>query len=189
MNIAGNELRKGMVIQYENKLWVVMVVTHRTPGNLRAFIQTKFRNIRDGSQKDFRFSSTEKLERLSMVERKMQYLYGEGDSFHFMDTENFEQLEISRDVMGDAARYVYPELVIVIGLVEGVPVTINLPQTMEFQVVETDPEIRSATASASYKSAKLSNGLAVQVPQFIRQGDTLKINTETGEYQERVNKK
>lgn len=188
MNVNGNELRKGYVINFENKLWTCLSVEHRTPGNLRAFVQVKARNVKDGTQKDFRFSSTEKIERVSIIERKMQFLYADGSTYNFMDTENFEQIELSRETLGDNVNYLTPELVIGVTFYETTPIGIALPQTLDFEVVETDPEIKSATASASYKSATLSNGLQVQVPQFVKQGDTLRINTETGSYQERVKK-
>lgn len=188
MNISGNELRKGDVVKLENKLWQCMTATHRTPGNLRAFVQAKLRNIKDGSQKEFRFSSTEKLEKVDLYERSMQFLYEDANSFVFMDTQSFEQVEIDRAVVGENSSYLTPDLVINIGFIEAAPTTLRFPQTMEFEVTEADPEIKGATASASFKSAKLSNGMNIQVPQFVKVGDVVKINTESGEYLERAKK-
>lgn len=188
MHISGNELRKGDVIKLENKLWQCMVSTHRTPGNLRAFVQAKLRNIMDGSQKEFRFSSTEKLEKVDLHERPMQYLYEDANAYVFMDTQSYEQAEISKEIVGDNAVYLTPDLVISIGFIESSPTTLRFPQTMEFEVTEADPEIKGATASASYKSATLSNGQNIQVPQFVKIGDIVKINTESGEYLERAKK-
>lgn len=188
MNINGNELRKNDVLLVDNVLWQCLVATHRTPGNLRAFIQAKMRNLRDGTQKEFRFSSTERLEKVDVFDREMQFLFTDGTSFTFMDNENYEQVELSKDAMGDGAKYLKPETVINVSFYEGKPVTIRLPNTMEFKVVSADPEIKGATAAASFKSATLDNGMTIQVPQFVREGDNVKINTESGEYLERVKK-
>ncbi len=189
MNIQGNELRKGDVLMHDGNLWQCMVSTHRTPGNLRAFVQAKLRNIKDGSQKDFRFASTERLDKVDIFERKMQFLFNTDDMYTFMDTENFEQVEINKEAIGDQVVYLVPDLVISVAFYESTPITIRLPQTMEFTITEADPEIKGATASASFKSALLNNGQSIQVPQFVKVGDIVKINTENGEYLERANKK
>lgn len=188
MNINGNELRKNDVIVVDKILWQCLVSTHRTPGNLRAFIQAKMRNLRDGTQKEFRFSSTEKLEKVDVFDREMQFLFAEGDTYTFMDTENYEQVEMSKSQVGDGVNYLKAECVINVSFYEGKPVTVRFPNTMEFTVASADPEIKGATAAASFKSATLDNGLNIQVPQFVREGDKVKINTETGEYLERVKK-
>lgn len=184
--MQGNELRKGTCVTLEGKVWQCMEAHHRTPGNLRAFIQAKMRNLKDGSQKEFRFSSTERLEQIDVFERKMQYLYSDAEMLHFMDTENYEQVEFAKASVGLAANYLTENLVLSVLFVDNVPINIQLPATLAFEVVEADPEIKGATAAASYKSARVSNGLAVQVPQFVKVGDFIKINTETGEYLERV---
>lgn len=189
MNIQGNELRKGDVLNHEGHLWQCLVSNHRTPGNLRAFVQAKLRNIKDGSQKEFRFASTEKLDKVDIFERKMQFLFNVDDMYTFMDTESFEQIEINKEAIGDGVVYLTLDIIISVAFHETTPITIRLPQTMEFKVVEADPEIKGATASASFKSAKLDNGVAIQVPQFVKVGDIVKINTENGEYLERANKK
>jgi elongation factor P len=186
MFINGNELRKGDVILFENKLWMCLSSVHRTPGNLRAFVQAVLRNLREGNQKEVRFSATERVEKVDVFEREMQFLYSDGDVFHFMDTENFEQLELSRSIIGDKEPYLQPDMKLNMSFYEADPLTIRLPQSMEFDVVEADPEIKGATASASKKSATLSNGLSIQVPQFVNVGDRVKINTESGEYLERA---
>lgn len=188
MNINGNEVRKGDVLLYENKLWVVMNAVHRTPGNLRAFIQATLRNIKEGNQKDVRFSATEKVEKVDVFEREMQYLYSDGNVFHFMDKENYEQVELSKDLIGDKEIYLQPDMSLHVSFYEAEPITIRLPQTMEFEIVEAEPEVKGGTASASKKTAKTSNGISVQVPQFVNVGDWVKVNTETGEYLERIKK-
>lgn len=188
MNISGNDLRKGDIILFENKLWHCMQAVHRTPGNLRAFMQAKLRSIKDGNQKDVRFSATERVEKVDVFEREMQFLYAEGDTFHFMDTKNYEQIEISRELLGEHAVYLSANLNVNITFYESSPLGVRLPQTMEFEVTEAEPEIKGASASASFKSATLSNSQTVQVPQFVKVGDRVRVNTETGEYLERVKK-
>ncbi len=186
--MQGNELRKGTVIKHEGKLWQCMSAAHRTPGNLRAFIQAKMRNVEDGSQKEFRFASTERLEQVDIFDRQMQYLYNEGDVYHFMDTENYEQIELSKDLIGDDVIFLVPEMVITVLFHETRAISLSLPTSRDFEVVEADPEIKGATASASYKSATLNNGLTIQVPQFVKVGDRVRINVETRDYQDRVKK-
>lgn len=186
--MTGNDIRKGMYIKYESKLYQVMSAIHRTPGNLRAFMQVKLRNLDDGTQKDVRFSATEKIETIDIFERKMQFLYGEGESYHFMDTENYEQVELYAKDIGDDVVFLQPEMEVHISFYESKAMGVRFPQSMEFEVVECDPEIKGATATAQYKPAKLSNGIDVKVPGFVNVGDWIKINTETREYQERVKK-
>jgi elongation factor P len=125
---------------------------------------------------------------VDVFEREMQFLYSDGDAFHFMDTKSFEQIEIPKDLIGDRVVYLQPDMLINVSFYEADPITIRLPQSMEFEVTEADPEIRGATASASKKNATLSNGLSVQVPQFVHVGDRVRVNTDTGEYLERVKK-
>lgn len=188
MNVSGSELRKGDFVQFENKLWQCMMVTHRTPGNLRAFVQVKLRNIMDGNQKEARFSSTENVEKVEIIERKMQYLYNVGDTYHFMDSENFEQIELNAKTIGDSVKFLSADLVISVCFHETTPLTVKLPSTMEFAIVEAEPEIKGASATTSYKNAKLDIGVNVLVPQFVKVGDRIKINTETSEYLERAKK-
>lgn len=186
--MQGNDLRKGTVLKLEGKIWQCIDSQHRTPGNLRAFVQAKMRNLTDGSQKEFRFSATEKLESVDVFERNMQFLYQDGTMYHFMDTESYDQIELSADQIGSDANYLSENLIVFISFVEEKPMNIRLPQTLEFEITEADPEIKGATATASYKSATISNGMNIQVPQFVKVGDWVKINTETGSYQERVKK-
>lgn len=186
MGISGNELRKGDVILYQDKLWVCLQSEHRTPGNLRAFVQAKLRNVVVGNQMDVRFSSTERLEKVDLFTHTMQFLYVDDSFFHFMNVKTFDQVTLSKDLVGNQAQFLAPEMQVEITFYEDTPISLKLPQTMEFKVVEADPEIRGATASAQKKSCTLENGMAVQVPSFVRVGDVLKINTETLEYVERA---
>jgi len=184
--ISGNQIRSGMVIDYQGTPYQVMEAIHRTPGNKRAFMQTKLRNLLSGDQAEVRFSSNDRVERVTLPERKMQFLYSEGDFFHFMDTENFEQIQMSRDQVGDAVNFLLPETVISVSTYEEKTVGINLPKTMDLKVTETIPELKGATASAQYKPATLETGLQVKVPPFIAEGDTIRIDTETHDYMTRV---
>jgi len=184
--INGNQLRTGMVIEYEGVPYQVLEAVHRTPGNKRAFMQTKLRNLVSGDQAEVRFSSNDRVERVNLSERKMQYLYKDGGFYHFMDVENYEQVQMSEELVGDAANFLLPETVIGVSTYEEKTIGINLPKTMEFKVTETAPELKGATASAQYKPATLETGLTVKVPPFIAEGDVIRIDTETHDYLTRV---
>jgi len=184
--ISGNQIRPGMLIEHEGTPYVVMEAVHRTPGNKRAFMQTKLRNLINGDQAEVRFSTTDRVAVVTLPERKMQFLYAEGGFYHFMDVEDYEQIQMSREQVGDAANFLLPETVIGVSLYEGKTIGINLPKSMDLKVVDTVPELKGATASAQYKPAKLETGLTVKVPPFINQGDVIRIDTQTHEYQTRV---
>lgn len=184
--INGNQIRPGMIIDYQGVPYQVMEAVHRTPGNKRAFMQTKLRNLVSGDQAEARFSSSDRVERIVLPERKMQYLYADGGFYHFMDVENYEQIQLSAEQVGDAANFLLPETVIGVNTYEEKTIGINLPKTMDFKVVETPPELKGATASAQYKPATLETGLSVKVPPFISEGDIIRIDTETQDYVTRV---
>lgn len=184
--ITGNQIRVGMVIEHNSKPHYVMEAVHRTPGNKRAFMQTKLRNLLTGDQAEARFSSTDRVERLSLVERKMQFLYQDGDDFCFMDTGNYEQTQLNANLVGDAVNLLMPEMVLGITFYEDKPIGIKLPKTLDLTVVETEPELKGATAVASYKPAKLETGLQIKVPPFIREGDKVRVDTSTHDYVTRV---
>lgn len=184
--INGNQIRPGMIIEHQGTPYQVMEAVHRTPGNKRAFMQTKLRNLLNGDQAEVRFSTSDRVESVTLPERKMQFLYEEGDFFHFMDVENYEQIQMNREQVGDAANFLLPETVIGVSLYEGKTIGINLPKAMDLKVVETVPELKGATASAQYKPAKVETGLSVKVPPFISEGDTIRIDTQTHEYLTRV---
>lgn len=185
MTISANQLRPGTVVEYEGKLWQCLQSIHKTPGNLRAFVQAKMRNVRDGTQKEFRFSSTEMLERVDLRTRPVQFLYAEDGAYHFMDQENFEQYQLSRELLGDAVNYLLPEAIVQVTFYDETPIGVALPKTIDFNVIEAEPNMKSSTATSSYKNAKIETGLTVQVPQFIEVGDRLTINTEDGSYMNR----
>jgi elongation factor P len=185
-SIQATRLRKGMLIKVGNDLFRILDLHHLTPGNKRAHIQCRMRNIRTLTLSDQKFRAEEDIERAVLDERQMQYLYNDGDHYYFMDTETFEQIHISEEALGDSRFYLIPDSVIRVEFYETEPVGIELPQTVDLVVKETVPGIKGATASAQVKPATLETGLVVQVPPFINEGDRVRVNTETGEYQSRA---
>ncbi len=184
--MQATRLRKGMLIKVGEDLFRVLDLQHVTPGNLRGFVRVKLRNIRNGSLSDQKLRSEDEVERATLDEKSMQYLYSDGSSYHFMDTETYEQIALTDEVLGDASRYLVAEMVIEMEFYGSEPVGIELPQTVDLKVVETTPAIKGATASAQLKPATLETGLVVQVPPFINEGDRIRVSTETGEYQSRA---
>jgi len=186
MAIPATQIRPGMVIKHNNDLHSVAKVEHRTPGNLRAFIQVKLRNVRTGSTFEHRFRSGDAVEKITVDEVAMEYLYRDGDEFCFMNTENYEQLHLTPDVLGDTVDYLTPNLQIKIEFFDGKPVGIELPQTVDLTVIETEPGLKSATASSVTKPAKTETGLVVQVPPFINEGEKIRVDTAEGTYLSRA---
>jgi elongation factor P len=184
--IQATRMRKGMLIKIDKDLFRVLELQHVTPGNLRGFVRAKFRNIRNGALADQKLRSEDIVERATLDEKSMQYMYGSGDDYYFMDTESYEQVRISGEALGDSVHYLIPEMVIQVEFYGEEPVGIELPPTVDLEVKDTPPAIKGATASAQLKPATLETGLVVQVPPFIATGDKVKINTETGEYQSRA---
>ena len=185
MSIPATQMRPGMIIKHNDQLHVVFSVEHRTPGNLRAFIQAKLRNVRTGAMFVERFRSPDPIDRVIVDEVKMEYLYNDGDDYYFMD-ENFEQTMLKREMLGDAVDYLLPNLTIAVSFHDGKPVGIELPLVVEMTVVETEPGIKSATASSVTKPAKLETGLVVQVPPFINEGEKIRVDTAEGAYMSRA---
>jgi elongation factor P len=179
-------MKKGMLIKIGADLFRVLDLQHVTPGNLRGFVRVKFRNIRTNALSDQKLRSEDTVERAVLDEREMQYLYKDGDSFHFMDTSTYEQIHISAEALGDNANYIIADALITVEFYGSEPVGIELPQTVDLKVEDTVPGIKGATASAQVKPATLETGLVVQVPPFVNTGDVIRVNTETGEYLSRV---
>jgi elongation factor P len=186
MIIQATQIRSGTLLMYEGQLWRAMTVNHVTPGNWRGMVQVKMRNIMNGSQTEHRFSSNEKVEKASLDTHEMQYLYSDSAGHHFMNTENYEQTALSEEVVGDSMKYLLPDSKISIDFYEGNPVGIELPTVIQLKVVDTQPTMKGATASASYKPAKMETGLEVNVPQFIQVGDVLNIDTRDDSYIDRA---
>jgi elongation factor P len=175
-----------MLINVEQNLFRVLDVQHVTPGNLRGFVRVKLRNIRNGTLADQKLRSEDSIERATLDEREMQYLYHEGEAYHFMDTSSYEQIHISSEALGESVNYLKPEMTIQVEFYGEEPVGIELPQTVDLKVTDTVPGIKGATASAQVKPATLETGLVVQVPPFVNPGDLVRVNTETGEYLSRA---
>jgi elongation factor P len=175
-----------MVLKYNNELYSIFSMVHRTPGNLRAFVQVRMRNLRNGSMMDNRFSSTENVERAILDEQEMDYLYDDGDYYYFMNTETFEQVHLTKELLGDAVDYLIPNLRVHVEFYEGKPMSVELPATVDMTVVQTEPGLKGATVSNVTKPATMDTGLVVQVPAFINEGEKIRVNTSEGTYQERA---
>ena len=184
--ISSTQMRPGMVVKFNNDLFSVFSVVHRTPGNLRGFVQAKMRNLRSGTMIEHRFSSEDRIERAALEEQHMEYLYDDGEFFYFMNTETFDQLHLTKELLGDAVQYLVPQLQVSVEFYEGKPMSVELPATVDLTVVETEPGLRGASVSNVTKAAKLETGLIVQVPPFINEGEKIRGNTAEGTYQERA---
>ena len=181
MSIPATQMRPGMIIKHNNELHLVFSVEHRTPGNLRAFIQAKLRNVRTGAMFIERFRSPDPIERVIVDEVKMEYLYNDGEDYYFMD-DKYEQTMLKYETLGDAVEFLIPNLNISVSFHDGKAVGIELPLVVEMTVMETEPGIKSATASSVTKPAKLETGLVVQVPPFINEGEKIRVDTSDGSY-------
>jgi elongation factor P len=184
--ISATQLRPGMVIKFNNELYSIFKTEHRTPGNLRGFVQAKMRKLSSGAMIEHRFSSEDRVDRASLEEHEMEYLYDDGEYYYFMNTENFEQMHLTREILGDAVEYLVPQLKVNIEFFEGKPISVELPPTVDLTVVETEPGLKGASVSNVTKAAKLETGLVVQVPPFINQGEKIRVSTSEGTYQERA---
>jgi len=184
--INATQIRPGMIIVYEGDLYRVTSVNHLTPGNKRGFMQTKMKNLRTGMGTERKFRSEDRLEQATLETRMMQYLYNEGDLHTFMDTENYEQTSLGAGEIGELLYYLLPNQVVEIEFFEGKPVGISPPSTVDLEVVETEPSLKGATASASYKPAKLETGITIQVPPFVQVGDRVRVDPAEGKYLERI---
>jgi len=186
MGIQATQIRKGMVVMHNGAPHKVVDFHHHTPGNLRAMVQTKLRNLRSGNTTEHRYRSTDDVDRVILDDQEMTYLYTEGDTFHFMNTETYEQVGLTAEQLGDATGYMLPETVIKVQFYEGEPIGIDIPPVVELKVVETEPEVKGATVSNVGKSAKLETGITLQVPAFIKEGDRIRVDTTEGRYMERA---
>jgi elongation factor P len=184
--ISATQLRPGMVIKFNNELFSIFKTEHRTPGNLRGFVQAKMRSLRSGSMIEHRFSSEDRVERAVLDEQEMEYLYSDASAHYFMNTDTFEQIHLTADILGDGVQYLTPQLKVRVEFYEGQPISVDLPPTVELTVVETEPGLKGATVSNVTKPAKLESGLVVQVPPFINEGEKIRVSTAEGTYQERA---
>jgi elongation factor P len=186
MAIPATQIRRGMVIVFEGEPCRVIEFRHHTPGNLRAMVQAKLKNLRTGSSFEHRFRAADSIDPASMETHDLEFLYQGGDTYHFMNTENYDQLEMDDEMLGDNAQWMQPGMKIQAEYYDGRPVGIKLPNSLVLEVVDTAPVMKTATKTASSKPAKLENGVTINVPEFVGTGDKVKVNPSTGEYQERA---
>ena len=182
MLIQATQLRPGMIVEYNKDLYRIMTITHITPGNWRGMVQTKLRNVKTGSQTENRFRSEDRVERVILSQVMMQFLYQEGDDYHFMNTENYEQITIPRDLIEDVVGFLIPNMEVQVEFYETTPLNVTPPKTVDLKVERTDPGMKNAAVTNTLKPATMETGLVVQVPHFVNEGDVITINTETHEY-------
>ena len=186
MAMPATQIRRGMVLVFEGEPCRVVEFRHHTPGNLRAMVQAKLKNLRTGSSFEHRFRAADSIDPASMETHDLEFLYQGGDTYHFMNTENYDQLEMDEEMLGDNAQWMQPGMKIQAEYYDGRPVGIKLPNSLVLEVVDTAPVMKTATKTASTKPAKLENGVTINVPEFVGTGDKVKVNPSTGEYQERA---
>ncbi len=184
--MKAKEIRKGKVIDYKGAPHVVMSFQHRTPGNLRAFVQVRLRNIMTGNQCEDRFSSTEDIPEADVFSFNATFLYKDESGFNFMNSENYDQLCLNEDLVGDNKYYIKEEMAVQISTYNDIPIGIEIPKTVVLTIVETQPELKGATASNSPKPALCDTGLSVNVPAFVKVGDRVNVDTEEGVYLSRA---
>ena len=186
MALSANDIRKGMVILHEGVPSKVMEFHHHTPGNLRAMVQTRLRNLLTGNSSEHRFRSNDTLDRITLEQLRMDYLYSDGSHHHFMNNETYEQVALTEDELGDAAQWLMPNLTIEVEFYNGTPIGVALPASMELLVRDCEPVLKGATASNSNKPATLENGVSISVPPFIVPGEKIRVNPTEAKYMERV---
>ncbi|MBA2493632.1 MAG: elongation factor P [Acidobacteria bacterium] len=186
MALSANDIRKGMVILFEGVPCKVMEFRHHTPGNLRAMVQSRLRNLITGSSFEHRFRANDTIERATLEQHEMEYLYSDGSHHHFMNSENYEQVSLTEDELGDTMQWLMPGLKLQVEFYDGTPIGIELPSSLELTVTETDPILKSATVSNSNKPATLENGVTITVPPFITEGERIRVNPTEAKYIERV---
>jgi len=186
MKIQATQIRPGQVLEVDGKLWRVLKATHVTPGKGVACMQVEMRSITEGTKKNVRFNSTERVERVVLTQRPMQFLYDDGEMFYFMDQETYEQVALPRDFVEHALAYLLPNTEVIVEFHGEQPLNVQLPPTVELTVAECESVVKGQTATGSYKPAKLETGATIKVPPYIKPGDKIRVNTETGEFVERV---
>jgi elongation factor P len=186
MAMPATQIRRGMVIVFEGQPCRVIEFRHHTPGNLRAMIQTKMKNLRSGSSFEHRFRAADTIEKADMETHTLEFMYQGGDTYHFMNTENYDQLEMDSETLGDDAKWMQPGMRIVAEYYDGRAIGIQLPQYLSLEIVDTAPVMKTATKTASTKPAKLENGVTINVPEFIATGERVRVNPTTGEYLDRA---
>ncbi len=189
MKIDGSAVRQGMVIEFKDKLWLVVKHEIRTPGNLRAFNQVELKDVKSGTKDNVRFSSSETIERVQIEGKSCNFLYADDDFLHFMDNENYDQFTISRDTIGEKLPFLQENMTVHIEMYEGQPISAHLPDTVVLTIKEADAVVKGQTASSSYKPAIMENGIRVMVPPYIASGERIVVKTEDSSFVERAKDK
>ncbi|GAC1654114.1 MAG: elongation factor P [Gemmatimonadaceae bacterium] len=186
MAIPATQIRRGMVIVFEGQPCRIVEFRHHTPGNLRAMVQAKLKNLRSGSNFEHRFRAADSIEQASMETHELEFMYQGGDTYHFMNTENYDQLEMEAEALGDNAQWMQPGMKITAEFYDGRAIGIQLPNSLTYEIIDTAPVMKSATKTASTKPAKLENGVTINVPEFVSTGEKVRVNPSTGEYMDRA---
>jgi elongation factor P len=186
MAMPATQIRRGMVLVFNGEPCRVVEFRHHTPGNLRAMVQAKLKNLRTGSNFEHRFRAADTIEKASMETHDLEFMYQGGSTYHFMNTENYDQLEIDEEVLGDNAQWMQPGRKIQAEYYDGRVIGIDLPNSLVLQIVDTAPVMKTATKTASTKPAKLENGVTINVPEFVSTGEKVRVNPNTGEYMDRA---
>ena len=186
MPITATNIRRGMAIMFDGEPCRVIEFHHHTPGNLRAMVHAKLRKLKSHTTVEHRFRAVDQVQEASLETHELEFLYRGGDSYHFMNIENYDQVEMDAEALGDAAPWVTEGMKIIAEFFEGRPVAIDLPSSLVYEIVETAPVMRGATKTASTKPARLANGVTVNIPEFIGTGEKIRVNPNTGEYLDRA---
>ncbi len=184
--VQATGLRPGMVVMYNDQPHRVLTFTHRTPGKGNAVVQVKLRGVLNGVQTETRLMSTEQMERVSVTGRKMQYLYNDGEGYVFMDSETYDQITLSNEMLEDEAPWLEENMELMVQYVGDDATGVELPKSVDIEITETEPALKGATAQASPKPATLSNGVVIKVPQFIESGEMIRVDPTELRYIERV---
>jgi elongation factor P len=184
--IAATQIKRGMTIKLNGELYRVFSFQHITPGNWRGMVQTKLKSIKSGSIIENRFRSEDRIEQAFLETHEMEYLYSDGSDYHFMNTQTFEQIHFTADLLEDAIPFLMPNIKIQVEFYEGKPIGVELPASVELKVVRTEPALRGATVSNVNKPATMETGLVIQVPPFVNEGEVIRVDTSEGKYLERV---
>lgn len=187
MSMIGTKgIRVGMIIKFDNDIWRVMEAIHGTPGNLGAFMQCKLRSVTKGNQTQHKFRTAESVEQINIDVRPVEYLYQESDQYYFMDTQTYDQFTLNKDILDDRAKFLTPNMQLQLQSYDGISLGVEFPKTVRLKVLECEPYMKTATATNSFKQAKLENGANAQIPGFVVEGELIEIDTETGKYIGRV---
>ncbi len=186
MSIPATSLRRGMSIMFNGEPCRVIEFQHHTPGNLRAMVHAKMRKLKTGATVEHRFRASDSIDQAHMETHELQYMYRDATSFHFMNTETYDQYELDEEALGDHAQWMSDGMKVKAEYFDGRPISVELPNSLVLEIVETAPVMKSATKTASFKPAKLANGATVNVPEFIQSGEKVRVNPNTGEYLDRA---